>query len=74
MTPGEVLPGATVKAYNIDTAMYVAQRAIIGDVRWRTLLYCADGYFAEEVWRLAESQVYIPCTCSYYNFYKQNFV
>lgn len=72
-TPGWTFPGAVAKVYKIDTAMYVTRRALIGDVRWRTLRYNADGYFAEEMSALSQRRAYIPCTCSYYNFFKQNF-
>lgn len=71
--PGWTFPGAVAKVYKIDTAMYVTRRALIGDVRWRTLRYNADGYFAEEMDARSQCRAYIPCTCSYYNFFKQNF-
>jgi hypothetical protein len=71
--PGRVFPGPQAMLFKIDTAMYVTQRALIGDARWRTLRYDADGFFAQKMAAKARHHHYVNCTCSFYNFLKQNF-
>jgi hypothetical protein len=71
--PGWVFPGPQAMLYRIDTAMYVTRRRLIADTRWRTLRYNADGFFAEAMAAQAQHRLYVNCTCSYYNFFKQNF-
>ena len=71
--PGWVFPGPRAVLYKIDTAMYVTQRALIGDTRWRTIRYNADGFFAQAMAKKARHHLYINCTCSFYNMLKQNF-
>ena len=70
----EVLPGSTPATAAIDTASFVIDKSLIGQIEFNWTQYDADGMFVEEV--LAQhpgKHIYIPEIASYYNFHKQSF-
>lgn len=71
--PGSIVSGESVALDVIDTAMYVSQRGAVGDARWLSTRRDADGFFAMEMEHRARRPFYMRCTCSFYNFFKENF-
>ena len=59
--------GGTVKVNHIDTGSVVVDRKIIGNIRFKIERYDADGYLWEQVFRNAQTPVYIPEPLSIYN-------
>ena len=64
-----VLTGNDVSVMHIDTAMFVVDRALIGNSRFQVEEYAADGLFAQEVFEKHPGKhVYIPEVAAYYNY------
>lgn len=72
-TPQQILVGPRAELGKIDTAMFVTQRSLVNESRWRVARYDADGCFAEEMQAKASHHAYISHTCAYYNYFRQNF-
>ena len=67
--------GDRVETWFIDTAMFVVDLALVGDVRFDAKEYTADGIFISEVYRRNSGRhVYIGVLAAFYNFSKQRFV
>ena len=60
--------GGTVEVNHIDTGSAVVQRRLIGDTRFRTDKYNADGYFWKDISHKAVNAIYIPKSLSFYNY------
>ena len=70
----EVLAGNDVSVMHIDTAMFVVDRALIGNSRFKVEEYVADGLFAQEIFEKHPGRhVYIPEVAAYYNYVKESF-
>jgi hypothetical protein len=68
---GPVLPGNNVKSGSIDTAAFVIDFKLVGNILFDVTKYDADGGFMEAVMRdNSDKHVYIPETACYYNFQK----
>lgn len=70
----DVLPGVSPTVNHIDTASFVVDKELIGQLEFDYSLYHADGLFVEGV--LAQhpgKHIYIPEVAAYYNFHKQHF-
>ncbi len=63
--------GGKVEVNHIDTGSAMATRELIGNTRFRTDLYNADGYFWKAISQKAKSPHYIPKLLSYYNYLTQ---
>lgn len=59
--------GGTVKVNQIDSGNALISRNIIGNIRWRSDLYNADGFFLQAVFQKALNPVYLPQFLSTYN-------
>jgi hypothetical protein len=59
--------GKKVKPGWIDKGGFVVNREVIGDIRFRTDIYGADGYFAEECYNKATKPVFIDKVLAYHN-------
>lgn len=65
---GQVLTGDQCRCEKIDTAQFVLDKELTGDLKWRANLYNADGLFIEAVHSHHPSlHVYIPEIACYYN-------
>lgn len=71
--PNWLFPGPRAALFQIDTAMFVTRRSLVGNSRWHMTRYNADGLFAMDMAAKSSHHLYIECTCSYYNFLKQDF-
>lgn len=60
--------GGKVEVNHIDTGSAVATRQLIGETKFRTDLYNADGFFWKAVSNKATNSKYIPKLLSYYNY------
>ena len=71
---GEVLPGGNLVPGEIDTAMFVVDRQLIGETRFDPMNYSADGAFIIEIGdRFPNNHTYIPEVAAFYNFAKPPF-
>lgn len=59
--------GGTVKVNHVDSGNVLIRRSLIGDIRWRSDLYHADGVFIERCFQKAKSPLYLPKSLSVYN-------
>ena len=72
VTPdGKPRIGGLVKVNHIDTGSVLAKLNLISDIRWKTDLYNADGYFWEAAFARAKSPLYINKPLSIYNSLNQ---
>lgn len=70
----EVFKGDQVVLGHIDTAMFVIDRALIGEHRFEPELFEADGIFITEIVHdHAELHIYISEVAAFYNFNVQRF-
>lgn len=66
--PPRELGGMTVAVGCIDTAMYVIDRALIGETRWHLNAFNADGQFVEQIYNNhTDKHVYIPEVAAYHH-------
>ena len=73
--PATVFLGDRVETWFIDTAMFVVDLELVGDVRFDAKEYTADGIFISEVYRRNSGRhVYIGVVAAFYNFSKQRYV
>lgn len=61
------LEGKDVRPNRIDSGCFLVRRDCVGGIRWRENLYEADGMFAQEVFRRADSKQYLRQVGSVYN-------
>jgi hypothetical protein len=65
---GWVLKGDTIRVGNIDTAMFIVHKHNIGDIKWVTNKYEADGIFITDIYaQNKEYHKYINTIACYYN-------
>ena len=66
---GKILPGNNPIPTKIDTSQYVFDRCIIGDLRFDTTLYCADGIFINTLYENnKERSFHFNYIGAYYNW------
>ena len=66
--PDSILTGNDPRLRHIDTAMVLAPRTLIGDLRWDLDLYWADGVFIEAlVDKHRDRHIYLPQVLCTYN-------
>lgn len=61
------LNGSVIKLSHTDSHNFISSIEIIGDIRWVTELYWADGIFAEQCYSRSNNSIYIPKILSTYN-------
>lgn len=59
--------GSEVRGGKIDKGGVLLKRTLIGDIRFRTDIYAADGYFIEDCYKKATSPLFIDKVLSYHN-------
>lgn len=59
--------GGQVKVNHIDTGSAVIKLSLVQDLKWKTDIYNADGYFMEACFAKAKTPIYIPKPLSIYN-------
>lgn len=64
------LEGKTIAVGYIDSHNFIVSKQCVGDIRWSLSRYDADGVFAHECFKNAETKKYIPKTLSIYNSLK----
>ena len=66
--PPRILTGQSIAVGSIDTAMYVIDRALLGETRWNQSGVAADGMFVEQIFgNHSDKHVYIPGVAAYHN-------
>ena len=66
---GGTLPGNIIKYRCIDTAQFIADFALVRDIRWRTDVYQADFFYINECCvNNYKNHEYIPLVASYWNY------
>lgn len=66
---GTILYGNNIAVYNIDTAMFIIHKKHIGDIKWISDKYEADGYFICDINKNNEGKhVFVNLTACYYNY------
>ena len=69
-----ILPGNTPASGAIDTASFVFDKSLVGEIEYDWTDYGADGIFIHAVLEQNPGKhIYIPEVASYYNFHKQTF-
>jgi hypothetical protein len=64
----DILKGNKVEPDSIDTAQYVFDVNLVGDLRFDVTLYNADGFFIQKIYEENKDKwVYVPEIASYYN-------
>lgn len=61
------LIGSTVQANRIDSHNFIVSYEISKNIRWHIDRYNADGFFAEDCYKVASKKLYINKTLSVYN-------
>jgi hypothetical protein len=61
------LEGKYIKVGGIDSHNFIVKHSVIGPTRWILGAYCADGYFASEVYNNSTKIVYVDRVLSVYN-------
>jgi hypothetical protein len=61
------LDGKEIVVTKVDSHNFIFKTKLLGNTRWRLDDYCADGYFAEEIYRKAKTPLYIDQVLSTYN-------
>jgi hypothetical protein len=64
------LEGNNISVGNVDSHNFVVSAECMGDVRWVLNRYDADGVFAHECYKKANTTLYIPKVLSVYNSLK----
>lgn len=57
----------TVAVTHIDSHNFIFKTKLLGDTRWILEDYCADGHFANEIYKKANNPLYISTVLSTYN-------
>ncbi len=64
------LEGDNISVGNIDSHNFIVSTECVGNTRWVLNRYDADGVFANECYKKANTTLYIPKTLSVYNSLK----
>jgi hypothetical protein len=61
------LDGKDVMITKVDSHNFIFKTKLLGDTRWKLDDYCADGYFAEAIYKKAKNPIYVSKVLSTYN-------
>jgi hypothetical protein len=66
---GKILFGNTPRVRGIDTCQFIFDKSIVGDLRFDTTDYCADGIFIQTLYEKNKEQAaFINSIAAYYNW------